>query len=172
MDSLNVSSSMGQARDNMVSSQFMRTSVALSEAESQIREDIQAKTSSEMKAIVVKLKKNQPLSDEDIKYMKLWIVGDAQSYSKMENNFDDWLKEFDRLKDVLAGYESKSLAPQDRFNLRGILQDAVRVAADIGNFLEKKERVGKFEAAIADPANLDRSILVSVLEQKLSSPNY
>ncbi|OPX28180.1 MAG: hypothetical protein B1H08_06370 [Candidatus Omnitrophica bacterium 4484_171] len=117
-------------------------------------------------------KKNKPLSQEDINIMKLWIVGDAQSYAKMENNFNDWVNEFKRLKTVLAEYEDKDLSKVQLLNIRGVFEDAARAAADIGNLLEKKERIKKFEEATKSPQGLDREILVDVLEQKIGSPEF
>ncbi len=96
--------------------------------------------------------------------MKLWIVGDARSYAKMENNFNDWVNEFKRLKTVLAEYEDKDLSKVQLLNIRGVFEDAARAAADIGNLLEKKERIKKFEEATKSPQGLDREILVDVLE--------
>jgi hypothetical protein len=105
--------------------------------------------------------------------MKLWIVGDAQGYLKVENNLDDWIKEFDRLKGVLTEYEAKESLPlEELVDLQGILEDAVRVASDIGNFLEKKERIKAFEEATKDTQSLDREILVMLLKEKRSSKIY
>ena len=167
-----ISQAMSQAEESMTSGGFLRAAGVLSESKDAAREKIQSDTAQGIKSVVQKLKGGEPLSQEDIDLMKLWIVGDAQSYAKMENNFNDWLNEFRRLKTVLAEYEGKDLSKGQLLNIQGILEDATRVAADIGNLLEKKERIKKFEEATKSPQTLDREILVDVLEQKIKSPEF
>jgi len=163
---------MQEAQNNMTASEFMRAAGFLSHNKDEVRENLQSTTASEMKRIVQKLKGNDSLNADEIKCMKLWIVGDAESYVAMENNFKEWLAEFERLKGVVAGYENRELSFDDLFKLQGILEDAVRLSADIGNFLEKKERMAKFQEATQNQASLDREILVRILEEKLKSPLY
>jgi len=165
-----VSRIMSQAEENMTSGSFLHTAVVLSENKDAAREKIQETTTEDIKNVIRKLKGDESLSQEDIEYMKLWIVGDAQSYTRMENNFNDWISEFKRLKGALKEYENRDLSREEFLNIQGILEDAARVAADIGNFLEKKERIKKFEEATQSPQSLDRNILVEVLEQKIKSP--
>jgi hypothetical protein len=58
--------------------------------------------------------------------------------------------------------------------LKGILEDAVRVAHDIANYLEKQERVERFDAITSDQASWtreDRQRLAGLLLGKLESPN-
>jgi hypothetical protein len=101
----------------------------------------------------------------------LWIVGDADAYTAMENDYQAWLAEYDRLIGVLASYQDKSLSAGEIMKLQGVLEDALRISADIGNYLEKKERIDKFHAAIGDQASLDRGVLRQILETKLNSPD-
>ena len=161
---------MGRAQESMSSEDFLRATVILSENKDSIRERVQEITSKEIKNIIDKLESNKPLSTEDMQCMGLWIVGDAESYTELENNFRDWLDEFKRLGIVLEQCENRELSLNELFKLQGTLEDTIRVAADIGNFLEKKERIKKFQEATKNIANLDKEIIITILTEKLKSP--
>ncbi len=164
---------MKDAQDNAICGEFMRAASFLGQMRGSAREEMQASTSTKVSELIKRLEADASLTEDDIKYMKLWIVGDAQGYLKVENNLDDWIKEFDRLKGVLTEYEAKESLPlEELVDLQGILEDAVRVASDIGNFLEKKERIKAFEEATKDTQSLDREILVMLLKEKRSSKIY
>ena len=143
----------------------------MSDSKAKTREKIQEITSKEIGVIINKLEADKELTHEDLGYIKLWIVGDAQSYAEMENSLEDWLKEIARLKSIVAGYENKDLSLDELMKLQGILEDAARVCADISNYLVKKERIERFQEAAADPASMDKEILKNILKSKLVSPN-
>jgi hypothetical protein len=111
------------------------------------------------------------ISTEELELIKLWIVGDAESYTKMENNFQNWLQEFKRLETVLKEYDNIDCSLNDLFKLHGTLQDAIRISYDIANFLDNKERITKFEKAASNVSNLDTNLLVRILTAKLQSPD-
>lgn len=170
---LNVTKTMANARSVLSDGAFQQAGSALSEAKNIVREEVQQKTSSELKKIIDKLQSSNPMTTEEITLIKAWIVGDAIGYTKMENNFQDWLSEYERLEKSLASYENKDCSPEDLLKLHGILEDTTRVSYDIANFLEKKDRINKFESAVADGLDKDeRDILVKVLTGKLQSKNY
>ena len=162
---------MQEAQENMVSVEFQRASMKLSDSKGEVREEIQNITAQEMKVILKKLESEKSLTSEELECVRLWIVGDAAYYIEMENNFEDWLKEFSRLKEVLVGYEAQVLSIEALSQAHGILEDATRISADISNFLEKKERVVQFTKATKDLDVLDREALRDILKLKLLSPN-
>lgn len=163
---------MDMAQKNMSSGEFMRAVSFLSDSKAKAREALQKITSDKIKNTIRKLEKNSPLTDEDVQCMELWIIGDAESYIEMENNLEDWLKEFNRIRGVLQNFENKDLSVDELFKLQGILEDAVRVCADIGNFLEKKERIQSFKNSTKDIANLDKDIIIKILIDKLKSSEF
>jgi hypothetical protein len=170
---LNVSETMANARSVMTESAFQQVGSVLSSAQSFAREEAQHKTSSEMRNIIDKLQSGQPLATQEVALIRAWVIGDAENYTKMENNFQDWLVEFDRLQSVMASYEGRDYSPEELLKLHGILEDAVRTCYDIANFLEKQDRIKKFEAAMADGIDDDeRDLLVRVLTNELQSSNY
>ena len=153
---------MKDAQDSATCGEFMRAASFLGQMRGNAREEMQTSTAAKVSELIKRLEGDAPLTEDDIKYMKLWVVGDAQGYLKVENNLDGWIKEFDRLKGVLAEYVAKQgLSVEELVDLQGILEDAVRVTSDIGNFLEKKERIKAFEGSTKDTQALDREILVT-----------
>ena len=168
-----VSKIMLNALSNMSEGVFQGAAVALSENKKAAKEEFQKETSLKIKEIINKLSNNSQISLEDIALIKLWIIGDAQSYTEGENNLNDWIQEYKRLADILVTYENRNCSAEDLFKLSGLLEDAVRVSYDIANFLEKKDRVSKFQLTVSE--GLDREakkILVNVLTGKLISGEY
>jgi uncharacterized protein YbgA (DUF1722 family) len=162
---------MKTALANMSNDAFQQVGSVLNNNKNHMREVIQKETSTEIKNIIDHLENKRAISTEELELIKLWIVGDAESYVKMENNFQDWLQEFKRLETVLKEYENKECSLNDLLKLRGILQDAIRISYDIANFLDNKERITKFEKAASDVSNIDVNALVRILTAKLQSPD-
>jgi len=162
---------MKNALANMSNDAFQQVGSVLNNNKNEIREVIQKETSTEIKNIIDHLKNKRAISTEELELIKLWIVGDAESYIKMENNFQDWLQEFKRLKMVLKEYDNKECSLNDLFELRGILKDAIRISYDIANFLDNKERIAKFEKAASDISNIDVNVLIGILTAQLQSPD-
>ncbi len=162
---------MSQAVENPDAEEFNRLSNVFQNRKSAIREKIQAMTAKEVKGIVGKLAEGGDLSEEELDLVKLWIVGDAEAYSKMENNFEDWVAEFKWLESLIQEQESGAEEVQDLFRVQGILEDASRLAINIGYYLETRERIRRFEEATANMATMDRDLIVKILKLKMTSPS-
>lgn len=150
--------------------QLSRAGMELVKARNKIREELQDLTASAMRPIIHKLKKNEPLSGEEKDLIRLWIVGDAEGYTQMENDYREWLEEFQRLGRVIGDQVTVPSALPEMLNLYGSLEDAVRLAADLQFFLEEKERVGRFQQAIQNLSASDAELLANILQEKLTSP--
>jgi len=169
---LNVTQAMANARRVMTDGAFQQAAGLVSDAKNAVREEMQEKTSSKIETIIESLQSGGPITTEEVALMKAWIVGDAKGYTEMENNFHDWLSEYDRLEESLAGYEGKNCSTEDLSQLHGILEDATRISYDIATFLEKQDRMKRFDSAVADGLDEDeRAILARALSEKLRSPN-
>jgi hypothetical protein len=167
---LDVTKTMANAKEMMTEGAFQQAGSVLSQAKNMAREEAQKKSSPEIKKILNKLQSDEQISAEEIALIKAWIVGDASEYTKMENNFQDWISEYERLQKSLAIYENKDCSFKELLTLHGILEDATRVSYDIANFLENKERIRKFESAVGDGIDArEREILANVLIGKLQS---
>jgi hypothetical protein len=168
---LDVTKTMANATEAMSEGAFQQAGSLLSQAKNSVREEAQKKSSPEIKKILKKLQTNEQISAGEVALIKAWIVGDAAEYTKMENNFQDWMSEYERLQKSIAGYENKDCSFEELLTLHGILEDATRISYDIANFLENKERIRKFESAVGDGIDEhERDVLVNILIGKLQSP--
>ena len=167
---LDVTKTMANAAEKMSEGAFQQAGSMLSQAKNSVREEAQRKSSPTIKKILNKLQSAENLSAGEVALVKAWIVGDASEYTKMENNFQEWMSEYERLKKTLAGYENKDCSFEELLTLHGILEDATRVSYDIAHFLENKERIQKFESAVGDGIDAhERDVLINILIGKLQS---
>lgn len=169
----NVTKSMANARKVMEEGAFQKTGTLINDTKNMVREDAQSKTAKEIRNIIDKLKSSKPIADYEVSLIKAWIIGDAIAYTKMENNFQDWVDEYERLEHSLIEYENKDCSPEELFKLHGILEDASRVSYDIAYFLENQDRIKKFEKAVTGNLNeKGKEFLARTLLRKLESPEY
>jgi hypothetical protein len=146
-----------------------RLGATLTAAKNQVREALQDLTGPQMEAIIKKLENRESLTQEEKDYVRSWIIGDAESYTRLENHLQAWLQEFQALKSAVQGCEGQEVTVEILLNLHAILEDAVRVAANIEEFLEKKERIERFEKTIQSLDTEDTSFIVSILKGQLRS---
>jgi hypothetical protein len=137
-----------------------------------VQEAFQASTSRDLWAIVEKLKARQPLTQPEQDLVRLWMVGDAEIYVRLENNYRDWQAEYHRLAEVLGDYAGKALDGRELMNLHGLLTDALRVTADISFYQEEKSRIDRFEAAMRSLSSEDAELLVRLLTDKLQAAEF
>ena len=102
-----MSQAMKQAQADNTSESYGYVATELVKSKNDIRQAIEQATAGAVAAIIGKLENNQPLTDAEKQTVKLWVVGDAEGYVKMENNFQDWLQEYRRLMDVIAAWEAR-----------------------------------------------------------------
>ena len=163
-----ISQSMKTLAGSNNAEDFSRMGAVLAQLKGKIREEMQAATAGDITKILKKLEAGQSLTPEEKDNVGLWVVGDAVGYTKMENDFQHWLTEFKRLGGALEAYEIQDKSPQMLMEMHGLLEDAVRVAADLANFLEKKERVERFSEAINNLTTDDTKLLGEILKSMLT----
>ncbi|MCK5581042.1 MAG: hypothetical protein KAJ18_07185 [Candidatus Omnitrophica bacterium] len=151
---------------------YSKLSTIFEELDIYLRERIQEMTQEDIKGIIEKLEKGEQLSLEDKEQVRLWIVGDAEYYTQMENNFGDWQDELKRLIGEIERYQGESLDPIKASKLRALFRDGARVISDIFYYVEQKERVEKFMESTAEIDEEERAILIRLLEQKIASPDF
>jgi hypothetical protein len=162
---------MQQAQAGNDSEKYGYAAVELVKSKDKIREAIEQATVGTVVEIIAKLEKNQPLSEEEKQVVRLWVVGDAEGYLKMENNLKEWLEEYRRLMDVIAGYEGKSGSIQELVEVHGVLEDAIKVADAIAHYLDDKERVTRFNNAMTNLNAQDNKFIAGILKSMMSSPD-
>jgi hypothetical protein len=156
-----------QARHN--SDAYGYAATELVKSKDQIRQAIEQATAEAISAIIPKLEKNEPLNAAEKEMVKLWVVGDAEGYVKMENNFQDWLKEYRRLLDAIADWEGKAGTVQELVEVHGVLEDAIKVAAAVAHYLEDQERVARCDNALTNLNAEDNKFIAGLLKSMLTS---
>ena len=159
-----------EAAASVTADKFSAAGMDLVQARKAIREELQKLTAAAMQPIIAKLHQNQPLGSAEKELVRLWIVGDAASFTKKESDFREWLAEFQRLGEAIRNVEQMPASLPEMLDLHGNLEEAVRLAGDIQFFLEEKERVGRFEQAVQNLSAADAELLAGILQEKLSSP--
>jgi len=165
-----MSRAMKQAQADNTSESYGYVATELVKSKDGIRQAIEQATAESVAAIVGKLENNQPLNEAEKQTVKLWVVGDAEGYLKMENNFQDWLEEYRRLLDVIADWEGKTGSVQELVEVHGVVEDAIKVADAVAHFLEDRERVVRFENAISNLNAEDNKFIAGMLKSMLASP--
>jgi hypothetical protein len=166
-----ISRAMQQAQADNTSESFGYVATALVKSKNEIRQAIELATAEVVAAIIGKLENNQPLNEAEKQTVKLWVVGDAEGYVKMENNFQDWLAEYRRLLDTIADWEGKTGSVQELVEVHGVLEDAIKVADAVAHYLEDRERVARFENAINSLNAEDNKFIAGMLKSMLDSPD-
>jgi len=137
--------------------------------EATVREMQQSMLSERSKSALKNLRAGRALSEEEKSVLQSVVVGDAESYLRVENNLQDWINELQRLigeMERLARCEDEATMSQ----LRGISKDAVRLMPSLRAYMEEKDRLDRFNRAMANLDEPNRQILAQVVSEMLSSP--
>lgn len=137
--------------------------------EATVREMQQSMLSERSKSALKNLRAGRPLSEEEKSVLQSVVVGDAESYLRVENNLQDWINELQRLigeMERLARCEDEATMSQ----LRGVSKDAVRLMPSLRAYMEEKDRLDRFNRAMANLDEPNRHILTQVVSEMLSSP--
>ena len=141
-----------------------------------VRESIQASLREPITELIRKLKRDEPLSGEDIRVIEKWIIGDAQHYTEIENNFQDWLKECERLGNLLAGYSNPDLNQDETqlFKLNAFLTDLEFTVNDVMRYIESVNRIKRFRESLGTGSigKEEKKWLVDLIEKQLVSPDF
>jgi len=166
-----MSQAMQQAQADNTSESYGYVATELVKSKDGVRQAIEQATAEAVAAIIGKLENNQPLTEAEKQTVKLWVVGDAEGYVKMENNFQDWLKEYRRLLDIIAAWEVKNGSVQELVEVHGVLEDTIKVADAVSHYLEDRERVARFESAMTNMNDEGRNFIAGMLKSMLASPD-
>jgi hypothetical protein len=170
--SARINRTFNDAEKNKNSSSYQKLATIFSEYEIQLREYIQEITQGKIKSIIQKLESQKEISPEELGFIKLWIVGDAAYYVRLENNFGDWLVEVKRIAGEINKVKAAEPSFEEACRLRAMLEDGKRVIYDIAFFLEKKEREAKFTEATLELDREEKDLLAKLLKDKLASKEF
>jgi hypothetical protein len=156
------------ARPNDVGS-FQSLTPRLQELSAALRESYQSSVATPILGVISKLRAGEAMSEADIGVVEGFMIGDAEAYTRIENDFESWIGELGRLVTSLADKSARLQGPL-LLDAMGEVEDARRVLGDICNFLEQKERVARYKRTMAQPLDGARSaMLVEILQRQLAS---
>ena len=155
--------------DNTEEGYFNKVTAPLVSLGDYLREQMQAETSEKISMIINNLKSDEEMTESDLMLIRLWIVGDAASYVQMENDYQKWLEELNRLFGVIEELKGQDLSLENMYKLQGTARDAIRVIGDIVFFKQQQERINKFENASKNLNSGNKLVLAKILKQKLES---
>jgi hypothetical protein len=148
---------------------FERLTGVLVDLSNQLRESYQTAFIGPVTKVIAKLRSGASLDEDERAIAEAFMVGDAEAYVRLENDFQGWLAELDRLVKVLVDLGGK-LDPPRLLDASGEVEDARRVLGDICNYLEERDRVERYRRTIAGGLDADRAkMLAELLQQKLDS---
>ena len=161
-----------EAASSQSAEAYTKLSGTLEKMRAELRDYGQKLAINEMKAVLRKLKNEETLSDDDRGKLQSWIVGDAEYYINKEHNFDNWSGRLQRLIGEIR--ESWMEHPDDArlLKLRSLAKDALTIVGDLSFYIKQKESVEKFHAATKAIGESERVVLVSLLEQKISTSRF
>ena len=134
-----------------------------------LRESYQSSVAAPVRAAIAKLRAGADPSPDDLALIETFVVGDAEAYTRMENDFQNWLAELTRLVRSLS-VKSGSLQGSTSLVAMGEVEDAQRVLGDICNYLEQQERVARYKRTTSKPLDSQgKAMLIEILERQLAS---
>jgi len=148
---------------------FNKVTASLVALGDHLREQMQAETSEKISMIINELKSDGEITDSDLMLIRLWIVGDAASYVQMENDYQKWLEELNRLFGVIEELKLQDLSLENMYKLQGTARDAIRVIGDIVFFKQQQERINKFENASKNLNSENKLVIAKILKKQLES---
>jgi DNA repair exonuclease SbcCD nuclease subunit len=148
---------------------YARLAATLTDVDADLRETVQRETTGALRKILEKLGGKAPLTSEETAIVRLWIVGDAESYLAAEDDSGEWRNDLGRIVAELDRMRSSSVSVTDATRLRGLVHDAIRTAWDLHNYLESKERVESFSETTRELDAQEQQILKEILEKKLAA---
>ena len=141
----------------------------LTTLEAVLREHVQRSTVESVRKIIDRLDSGADLSDEDMKLVELWIVGDAQAYSDAENDVREWQADIERILGDMQVLAEKRVTPWEASHMRGLIRDAIRSAWDLDYYFEHQQRIDSFKTTTEKLDDAERKFLARLLEKKLGS---
>ena len=151
---------------------YAKLASLFSETEAESREAPQAITKDDMQRIIATLTGTETISANDHQLIRAWLVGDAETYTKVEKNLSDWLAELQRLMDDIGTMANSRLTLETALHLRALLRDAMRTAWDVHHYLEHAERVVQFDDSTRELDAEERKTLRDILQRKIRSADF
>ena len=98
--------------------------------------------------LVARLEQDEDLTLTDIEVIKKWLVGDSESYTRIENNLIDWIAECKRLLTVLKHYKTEEILDDENnlLALGALLTDLKYTLTDVQRYSKAMNEVDKLKS--------------------------
>jgi soluble cytochrome b562 len=137
-----------------------------------LREEMQKNTLEAMKIIIAKLEKGTAPSPEEMQYVRLWLVGDAEAYARKEGDFNAWASELTRLMTEVTRTSAQAPNAKSMVDMQGTITDALGLIPNMQRYLESLDRVKRFENSTKTLDGSTMEAIKNLLEGKIKSANY
>ena len=141
-----------------------------------VRESLQANLREPITDIIKKLEKDEPILVEDLRIIEKWLVGDAQYYTEIENNFQDWKNECHRISKILNNYASSEQVEDETtmFRLNALLTDLEFTLNDVIRYVYSLDRVKSFgqSSSSGEISREEKKALAKLMERQLYSSDF
>ena len=147
-------------------------SVPIDELLEEIRKTVQDKLRDPIERLVQKLKNDEPLSPEEMRLVEKWVIGDAEFYTRIENNLLDWMVECKRLFSVLEHYKNEGIEESENnlLGLGALLTDLKFTLSDVIRYSKAMNRVDEFKTMTRGgiPTAETKKLIAERIEEKLA----
>ena len=136
-----------------------------------IKQTFEEKLRYPIEGLVDKLKTDQPLTTDEIQLIEKWVIGDAEFYTRIENNLIDWVAECKRLFGVLKQYSFDGVENDENqlLAIGALLTDLKFTLSDIIRYSKSMNTVDKFKQMTqgGTPNAETKLLLAQMIENKL-----
>jgi hypothetical protein len=113
------------------------------------------------KSIAKKLESGAQLTPDELNTLKLFVVGDADYFTKYDDNLDRNKAELKRLLDEIRGMQLGELDADKMMHLGVLCKEAASVAKPTAFYFDQKERVQQFENATRDGIDREKGKILA-----------
>ena len=121
--------------------------------------------------LVQRLKQDEDLTPKDIETIIKWLVGDSESYTRIENNLIDWVAECKRLLSVLEHYKIEKIQDDENklLALGALLTDLKHTLIDVKRYSKAMNEVDKLKSMAygGTPNATTKNKLADMIQKKL-----
>jgi hypothetical protein len=117
------------------------------------------------KPLVKKLRDGKALTAGELATLRALIVGDAEGFLKYDLEYDRSKADLDTIFGKMRAIGAAGFAPEGLMQLRILCQESYSLLAAASHYLERKERLARFEAATSSAIDRDAGkLLADIIE--------
>ena len=119
--------------------------------------------------LMTKLQDGTALTADELKTLRLLIVGDADYYLKYDDDFDRSKSELVKILDQIRQLQSSEPTVETLMHVGVLCREAEGLLAATAHYLEQKERVRRFEQATHDTIDREAGRVLADLIRSMAA---